>query len=262
MRAPWPCRCCGPPSPAATPRWSGEPRPAWKRSTGLRILQRLAAALRLLALRKPAGADQALLEYVAWAEEDGPSDDVLAALLAVGLKDAAPTPAVRTALADRSAACRAGAAYVVGKAASEHRKALAALLTDSSDFVRFHAAAALLVGGDRQAVPVLIDAAGDGSLSLALRAQELLLIAAGDSAPSVSLGSDAEARRTCSASLAEVVGRQGRQTRSDPGALRERAAGLDGNLRMGEARRWTGPRTSLWQGRQATLARGWRRFAP
>jgi hypothetical protein len=159
-------------------------------------LQQLDAVLRLLSLRKPTGADQALLEYVAWAEADDPSDNVLAALLAVGLKDSAPTPAIRTALADRSAASRAGAVYVVGKAGSEHRKVLVSQLADSSALVRYHTAAALLVAGDKQAAPVLVDLLTDGSFLLALRAERLLLIAAGDSAPSVILGGDSQARQS------------------------------------------------------------------
>lgn len=157
--------------------------------------RQLAAALRLLSLHKPAGADQALLEYVAWAEADEPSEDVLAALLAVGLKDAAPTPAVRTALADRSPASRAAAAYVIGKAGREHRKLLVSLLADSSSLVRYHAAAALFIAGDKQAAPVLVDLLADDSYLLALRAEGLLLVAAGDSAPAVILGGDAKARQ-------------------------------------------------------------------
>src|SRR5262249_56817257 len=60
----------------------------------------LAAAIRLLAERKPAGAAEALLAYLPYAPDEGVAAAVRQALPAVAVRDGKPEPALLKALAD------------------------------------------------------------------------------------------------------------------------------------------------------------------
>src|SRR5262249_29823188 len=82
------------------------------------------AAARLLAARRPAGAAEALLGYLPFAEEDA-AGDIEAALAAVGVPDGRPDPALLRALGDPSPARRAAAAEILcrhGRAAAAARR--------------------------------------------------------------------------------------------------------------------------------------------
>lgn len=156
------------------------------------------AATRLLAERRPAGAAEALLAYLPSLDDDVAEDAVLAALLRVGLTEGKPVPALRAALAEREPSRRAAAAFVVGRAAPQERRAVVDLLADPEPRVRFRAAAALVRGGDRSAVDTLLTLLGEGPLSLAVQAEDLLGRLAGAKVPPVGLGNGgAAARRAC-----------------------------------------------------------------
>src|SRR5262249_10550011 len=75
-----------------------------------------AAALRLVALRKPAGAAEVLLSYLAFAANQLVAEEVKTALVAVALRDGQPDPALLTALTDNSIQRRVAAAVALCRA--------------------------------------------------------------------------------------------------------------------------------------------------
>jgi hypothetical protein len=79
----------------------------------------LAAAVRLLGLRKPPGAAEALLNYLPGAEMDL---DVRAALYAIARQDGKPDPVLIQALDDKDPARRAAAAAALGKDGGTYAK--------------------------------------------------------------------------------------------------------------------------------------------
>jgi hypothetical protein len=86
---------------------------------------------------------------------------------------------------------------VVSRAAhAAGRRRVARLLSDPDARVRYEAAAGLALAGDRAAVPALLALLTEAPLPLALQAEDLLYVAAGDSPPAVTLrGRGDEARR-------------------------------------------------------------------
>src|SRR5206468_3214638 len=70
---------------------------------------RLAAAARLVARRKPAGAAPALLAYLPFAPDAQVTEEVRKALTAVALADGRPEPVVVAALQDKLTVRRAAA---------------------------------------------------------------------------------------------------------------------------------------------------------
>jgi HEAT repeat protein len=148
-----------------------------------------AAAVRLLARRRPAGALEVLLTYAPFADDEFVEDEVLAALAALGLRGGKAAPPLTDALADAQAPRRAAAAYAVGRSPDPaQRDAAARLLSDADPAVRLRAAQALVAGRDRRGVPALIDLLADAPAERASKAEELLLRLAGELAPEASAG--------------------------------------------------------------------------
>ena len=115
------------------------------------------AAVRLLALRKPAGAVEVLLRYAPHADDVGVEDEVAAALAALGLRNGKVPPALLAALSDREPARRAVAVAVVGRATDPARRSAARrLLGDPDADVRFRAAWAALAARDRAGLATLV----------------------------------------------------------------------------------------------------------
>jgi HEAT repeat protein len=159
----------------------------------------VAAAARLLKLRRPAGALAALLAYLPSAADDA-AGDVLEAVFSLGGAEGKVDPAVAAALRDAVPARRAAAALLLGRYGTpEQRQTVRQLLGDDNLTVRFRAAQGLLCGGDRSAVPALIGLLEKAPLPLAQQAEDLLTRAAGEQAPKVSLGEDAKERAKCRA---------------------------------------------------------------
>jgi HEAT repeat protein len=145
-----------------------------------------ATAVRLVVQHRPPGSVEVLLHFAPFADDESVEEEVLAALLALGLADGQPEPALLAGLGHAQPACRAAAAYVVGRAKTLPARTRAArLLRDPELAVRLRAAQGLFAAGERQAVPVLIDLLAEDAPALAWRAEELLLrCAAGAEAPS------------------------------------------------------------------------------
>jgi hypothetical protein len=155
-----------------------------------------AAAVRTLARHNPPGATAVLLGYAPYADDDTVTEEVLAALTALGLHDGKAVPDVTAALADRLPARRAAAAYVAGRSRdAAQRDAAAKLLADVDAAVRFRAAQGLAAGGERRAVSALIDLLADGTPDVTWRAEELLLRLAGEQGPAGGPGAGTPAER-------------------------------------------------------------------
>jgi HEAT repeat protein len=155
-----------------------------------------ASAARLLALRRPAGAAEALLAYLPIADESG-AEEIREALAAVAVQDGKPDEALRRALTDKAGVRRAAAAEVLCRAGPGGVAEAKSLFRDSDPLVRLRVAAALADLHDRDAVPVLIDVLGELPENQAWRAEEILRFLAGSRAPSVPLGRDVTTRKAC-----------------------------------------------------------------
>jgi HEAT repeat protein len=149
-----------------------------------------AVAVRLLALRRPAGALEALLGYLPCADNEDAEALIGETLTSLGVRDGKADPALVAALADKVAARRSAAAEVLCKGgAAEHFAAVRKLLADPDPDVRLRSALALTSVRDGQAVPVLIDLlASHPRPERAAEVEDFLVRLAGDKAPDVAAG--------------------------------------------------------------------------
>lgn len=153
------------------------------------------AAARLLALRKPAGAAETLLAFLPFADDEITAEAVRAALAALAIRDGKPEPALVAALGDKTADRRTAAAVALCRSGlPEPRPALEKLLEDADTVVRLRVALALAEAGEKTAIPVLIDLQGELSQAQLWSAQNLLYRLAGDKAPTLVRGTDADGR--------------------------------------------------------------------
>jgi HEAT repeat protein len=155
-----------------------------------------AAAVRMLALRRPDGAAEALLAYLPCAADDALTDEVLDTLTSLAQRRGRHEAAVVRALEDSDPLRRAVAAEVLMRALpGEHRDAVRKLLREADSAVRVRAALALAGKGDKEAVPVLIDSLAEEPTEWTAMAEELLLRLAGDKAPELAASGKASQRR-------------------------------------------------------------------
>jgi HEAT repeat protein len=155
------------------------------------------AAPRLIALRKPPGAVEALLAYLPYAEEET-ALEVQAALTALALRDGKLEPAVALALADKLPVRRAAAAEVVCQVAlGDYRSNLFGLLNDPDPMVRCRTGLALAAAREKEAVPVLIALLTELPTPQATQVEDYLRLVAGDKAPEVQLDGDKATRQKC-----------------------------------------------------------------
>jgi HEAT repeat protein len=156
------------------------------------------AAVRLLARHRPAGAAEALLEFLPNAEDATVLDEARAALAAVGYRDGKPEPALLRALDDKLALRRAAAvSALLQHGARGHTAALRKLLADPVPSVRLRAALALAQASDPKAVSALIALLPELPLEQAREALEYLNELAADQAPKEALGEDELSRQRC-----------------------------------------------------------------
>ena len=155
-----------------------------------------AAAPRLLALRKPPGAVEALLDYLPFADNDLLVEEVQTALTALAMKDGKPEPALVQALADKLSLRRAASAEaLVRSGGAAERVAVRKLLKDPDATVRLRTAVALASAREKEALPVLIDLLGELPAEQTWPAVDCLHLAAGDKAPTVEQGTDAAGKK-------------------------------------------------------------------
>jgi hypothetical protein len=162
-------------------------------------LELTGAAVRLLGERRPAETVAVLLAFLPSAVDDLLEEEVAGVLADVGVQAGRVDRGLVEAARDPLPARRLAAALALARADSaEHRALARQLLQDADPRVRFHAAQALVVQQDRQAVPALIALLTDGPAALAWQAEDLLCRLLGDRPPPAALDSgSAEARRKC-----------------------------------------------------------------
>jgi hypothetical protein len=215
-----------------------------------------AAAARVLAARKPAGAVKVLLAYLPVAGEEFLQEAVFDALAAAGVRDGQIDPDLTAALRDKDPLLRLAAAHVYGRRPPGERKALRPLLADADDRVRFHAAADLVRAGDKSAVDTLIALVGGKSEDLAGRTEDLLGRIAGEQSPETpGLADPAQRRASQKAWEAWWRGHAGKVDLSKLGTARSLRgltvivehdnAGKDGQGRIWECGKDTKPRWEL-----------------
>jgi HEAT repeat protein len=154
------------------------------------------AAARLVALRRPSGAVPVLLDYLPFADNDSMVSEVQLALTALAMKDGKPESVLVQALGDKLSLRRAAAAEALARAGGpEERAAVSKLLKDGDLGVRFRVALALATSREKDAVPVLIDLLAELPPEQTWQAVDFLHLVAGDKAPSVERGSDAEGHK-------------------------------------------------------------------
>jgi HEAT repeat protein len=165
-----------------------------------------AAAIRLLAVRKPPGAVEALLAYLPFAEDETIALDTQKSLTALALlhdrRDAGPTskphPALLRALEDANPSLRATVAEVLIEGGGPQGHAAAhKLLADDSAEVRLRIALALARARNRDGVPVLIDLLMVLPLDRMSQAEDALHQLAGDTAPETPTGTEPADRKKC-----------------------------------------------------------------
>jgi hypothetical protein len=158
-----------------------------------------AAAARLLALRKPAGAAEVLLAYLPFTDgEDLVVEEIHTTLGALALRDGKADPVLGAALTDPVPARRLAAAVALCRAGvAEQQPAVRNLLQDTDLAVRLRVAMALAFAKERDAIPVLIELLALLPQAQAWPAEDLLHRLAGEQAPDATLGRDDASRRTC-----------------------------------------------------------------
>ncbi|HTU90121.1 MAG TPA: hypothetical protein VMF69_08610, partial [Gemmataceae bacterium] len=155
------------------------------------------AVLRLLAVRKPAGAVEALLAYLPFAEDDIREDEVRKSLIFLTRRDGQLNPALLRGLADTQAKVRAVAAEALIEGGGEGRAAVRKLLQEDEPSVRLRLALAIARAGEREGVSVLIDLLPLLAAEEYDQAEEGLYQLAGDTAPEMPKGAESDDKKKC-----------------------------------------------------------------
>lgn len=156
----------------------------------------VAAAARMLAVRKPAGTAEVLLAYLPVAEDDVVGEAVRQALTATAVRDGKADPVLVAALADKSPVRRAAAGAALCRAKADDQKAaIRKLLEDKDPHVRLHVGLALAEAKEKDAVPVLIGLLDVLPFDQTGTLEDALYLLAGKHAPDAAPGSDAASRR-------------------------------------------------------------------
>src|SRR5262249_26765628 len=157
-----------------------------------------AAAARVVARLKPAGAAASLIAFVPFASDPHVVDQICKALGEVAIREGKVEPILVKSLTDDVAIKRAAAGEALARAgAKEEFGNVKKLLKDPEVSVRFRVCMAMVSSEDKEIVPALVDLLGDLPPEQAWRAEEALFLLAGDKGPKVRLGTDAASRKTC-----------------------------------------------------------------
>jgi HEAT repeat protein len=157
------------------------------------------AAARVLAQKKTAGATEALLEFLPYADDEGVMDEIKAALASLATRDGKLDSAFLAVLDDKSSSLRRTVvAEVLARSGNEEvMPALRKLLTDPRPVVRLRVALALAETKDAEAVTTLINVLSELPLPLAKQAEEFLMNLASDQSPKAQLGDTEASRKAC-----------------------------------------------------------------
>jgi hypothetical protein len=147
----------------------------------------IAAAVRLLAAKKPPGAARALLDYLPFADTEYLVEEINTQLPLAGFTGGKPDEALTKALEDRQPRRRAAAVEAFLRAGSaDDQKAMRKFLKDGAAAVRIRVALALVERKDRDAVGVLIDAIPEASQQQFWQIEQILGALGGEEGPKVS----------------------------------------------------------------------------
>jgi hypothetical protein len=134
-----------------------------------------AAAVRMLAKKKPPETVETLLAYLPFADNDQVSEEIRAALAKMAAPEGKALPLLVSALSDAEPTRRWAAAEALVKAgAKEPLPGIRKLLEDSDPTVRMRVSIALIRAHEKQAVPVLIDVATEVPANLTWEAEDIL----------------------------------------------------------------------------------------
>jgi HEAT repeat protein len=154
--------------------------------------------VRVAALRKPAGAADALLDFLPMIDDDDLVGEVQQALAALAVCDGRVEPALVKGLDAAVPRLRAVAGAALWQAgAVGERSAVRKLLADRDPSVRLRVARAVAATREREAVPVLIGLVAELPGGPATEVDEYLQQVAGERAPEARPGADEESRRKC-----------------------------------------------------------------
>lgn len=154
------------------------------------------AVIRALVAQNQPGTVEAILQYLPFAEDEQVVGHIQAALIALGLGNAASMELLRKSLDDPAPVRRAVAATVLARVGgSAHFAAIRPLLKDARPSVRLKVAIALIDSNDAEAVPVLIDLLAELPLRQRKEAEDYLAALAGDWTLVAPSGEDVPARR-------------------------------------------------------------------
>src|SRR5262249_7875149 len=144
----------------------------------------LATAVRVLAARKPQRSMETLLAYLPENAHPEVEEEIVHALMVLGVRTGEVDPALVHSLKDPRPVCRAiGAEVLASEDNASQRAAVRKLLSDPDRAVRLHVAMSLSYARDNEAVPVLIDLVAELPREHAGPAENLLRRLAGAKAP-------------------------------------------------------------------------------
>ena len=147
-------------------------------------LPRFLALARLVALRKPPGAAEAILAYLPSQDEDGLREELQNALAAVAFSKGKANPVLLKALTDSSATRRIAAARALCTVPQpDHLEKARRLLQDADPAVRLAVALALAEARDPGALPALASFIAQAPADLAAQAEDFLSQLAGEAGP-------------------------------------------------------------------------------
>jgi HEAT repeat protein len=154
-----------------------------------------AAAARLLAVRRSAGAAETLLAFLPYAENETVLDEIKSALISVAYREGKPDESLVKALGDDLALRRATAIEVLCRnGRAEPRAKLRKLLKDPAPVVRLQAGLALSQAFDAEAVTTMIAALPDLPPPMARLVEDYLYTLAGEQGPKPMQDTSADAR--------------------------------------------------------------------
>jgi hypothetical protein len=147
-------------------------------------LPRLLALTRLVALRKPMGAAQAILAYLPAEDDDGLREQLQIALAAVADSNGEANPDLLKSLTDKSPTRRIAAARALCSSLKpDHLDKVRPLLQDADPAVGLAVALALAEARDPDALPALASFIAQAPADLAAQAEDFLSRLAGDAGP-------------------------------------------------------------------------------
>jgi hypothetical protein len=156
----------------------------------------VASAGRLLAVRKPPGAAEALLDFLPSVLEDATLREMHGVLARLTTHDGKTDASVVKALTDEDPVRRAAAAEALCRAGVKDQLGkVKALLRDPNGTVRLHAGLSLLMSGEKEAVPVLIALFEKQPRNDLWPVEDALYRLAQEKAPTLALGETAESKK-------------------------------------------------------------------